>query len=192
MELQGATGTAQGYDAADLNGVLGQPSAQEVADSVATTLYTVWRAQFIANTIEATLDGVSLQAGVSLPKPGSDLTLTALKTLLQRPQPGIGASGVNFFNVPGVASAADRRDILVLKSLAGRPGKRHSDSDEVRTVRAQASFGPGRSARPHAKPRKTAHGSIPNQRLNKSSIESRSVSLGGLGTLSSRPRLSTP
>ena len=112
------TGIEQGYDAADLKGVLGQPSAQEVADSVAATLYTVWRAQFIANTIDATLDGVSLQAGVSLPKPGSDLTLTALKTLLQRPQPGVGASNLNFFNVPDVDSAADRRDILVLKSLA--------------------------------------------------------------------------
>ncbi len=112
------TGIVEGSDAADLNGVLSQPSAQEVADSVAATLYTVWRAQFIANTIDATLDGVSQQAGVSLPKPGSDLTLTALKTLLQRPQPGIGASGLNFFNVPGVDSAADRRDILLLKSLA--------------------------------------------------------------------------
>ncbi|PYI86979.1 MAG: hypothetical protein DME26_07885 [Verrucomicrobia bacterium] len=31
---------------------------------------------------------------------------------------GVGASGINFFNVPGVASGADRRDTLILKSLA--------------------------------------------------------------------------
>jgi penicillin amidase len=31
---------------------------------------------------------------------------------------GVGASGLNFFDVPGIASAADRRDILILKSLA--------------------------------------------------------------------------
>jgi penicillin amidase len=116
--LKAPTGIAKGYDAADVNGVPGQPGAQEVADSVAATLYTVWRAQFIANTIDATLDGLPLPPGVSLPKPGSDLTMTALKTLLERAQPGVGVSGLNFFNVPGVASAADRRDILVLKSLS--------------------------------------------------------------------------
>jgi penicillin amidase len=85
---------------------------------VAATLYSVWRSRFIANTIDATLDGVPLPPGVTLPKPGADQTMTALKALLERPQPGVGASGLNFFNVPGVASAADRRDILVLKSLA--------------------------------------------------------------------------
>jgi penicillin amidase len=44
--------------------------------------------------------------------------MTALKSLLERPQPGVGASGINFFNVPAVASAEDRRDILILKSMA--------------------------------------------------------------------------
>lgn len=112
------TGIAQGYDANDRGGALRAPSAAEIADSVAATLYNVWRAQFIANTIDATLNGVPLPPGVNLPKPGSDLTLTALKGLLERPQPGVGVSGLNFFNVPGVATAADRRDILVLKSLA--------------------------------------------------------------------------
>jgi penicillin amidase len=43
--------------------------------------------------------------------------MTALKRLLERPQPGIGASGINFFNAPA-ASAPDRRDILILKSMA--------------------------------------------------------------------------
>ena len=48
--------------------------------------------------------------------------MTALKSLLGRPQPGIGASGINFFNAPA-ASAEDRRDILILKSLADALGR---------------------------------------------------------------------
>ncbi|HTT10677.1 MAG TPA: penicillin acylase family protein [Burkholderiaceae bacterium] len=111
------TGIPQGYDAADRNGVLGSPSGQEIAQSVAATLYSVWRGQFIRNTIDATLDGVPLPSGVSLPKPGDQLAMTALKGLLERPQPGIGASGINFFNAPS-ASAEDRRDILILKSMS--------------------------------------------------------------------------
>jgi penicillin amidase len=111
------TGIAQGYDAADRDGVLAAPTSEEVAESVAATLYNVWRGQFIRNTVDATLEGVPLPPGLSLPKPGSQLVMTALKSLLERPQPGIGASGVNFFNAPA-ASAPDRRDILILKSMA--------------------------------------------------------------------------
>ena len=111
------TGIPQGYDAADRDGVLDAPTSQEIAESVAATLYNVWRGQFIRTTVDATLDGVPLPPG-SLPKPGSQLVMTALKSLLERPQPGIGASGINFFNVPAVASAEDRRDILILKSVA--------------------------------------------------------------------------
>jgi penicillin amidase len=60
---------------------------------------------------------VPLPPGIALPKPGSQLVMTALKSLLERPQPGIGASGINFFNAPA-AAAVDRRDILILKSMA--------------------------------------------------------------------------
>ena len=116
--LKTPTGIPEGYDASDAKGALGVPTAQEIADSIAATLYSVWRGQFVANTIDVTLDGVPLPPGVSLPKPGDQLTMTALKGLLERPQPGVGASGINFFNVTGVASAADRRDILILKSLS--------------------------------------------------------------------------
>ena len=112
------TGIAEGHDASDVGSALANPGAQEVADSVAATLYSVWRSRFIANTIDATLNGVPLPPGITLPKPGADQTLTALKALLARPQPGVGASGLNFFNVPGVAAAEDRRDIVLLKSLS--------------------------------------------------------------------------
>ena len=107
------TGIAQGYDATDQDGVLGAPTSQEVAESVAATLYNAWRGQFIRNTVDATLDGVF----PGLPKPGSQLVMTALRSLLERPQPGVGASGINFFNAPA-ASAEDRRDTLILKSMA--------------------------------------------------------------------------
>jgi penicillin amidase len=110
------TGIPEGYDAIDVDGALGKPSEQEIAASVAATIYSVWRGQFIRNSIDATLEGVPLPPGVTLPKPGSQLAMTALKSLLERPQPGIGASGINFFNAPAV-SAEDRRDIVILKSL---------------------------------------------------------------------------
>lgn len=111
------TGIAEGFDAADRNGRRRTPSSEEIAESVAATLYSVWRGQFIRNTVDATLEGVPLPPGVSLPKPGGQLVVTAIKGLLERPQPGIGTSGINFFNAPG-ASAEDRRDILILKSMA--------------------------------------------------------------------------
>lgn len=107
------TGIAEGYDAADRGGVLGAPTSREVGESVAATLYNVWRGQFIRNTVDATLDGVL----PGMPKPTSQLVMTALKSLIERPQPGVGASGINFFNAPS-ASAEDRRDIVILKSMA--------------------------------------------------------------------------
>jgi len=108
-KLTSPTGIPEGYDSSDVNGRLRKPTSEEISESVAATIYSVWRGQFIRNTIDATLDG--------LPKPGDELTMTALKSLLERPEPGIGASGVNFFNAPA-ASAEDRRDIVILKSLA--------------------------------------------------------------------------
>lgn len=89
----------------------------EITESVAATLYSVWRAQFIRNTIDLTFESVPLPPGVALPKPGDQLTLTALKRLLEQPQPGVRASGINFFNAPA-PQADDRRDIVILKSIA--------------------------------------------------------------------------
>ena len=97
-KLTAPTGIPQGYDAIDVNGVLGTPKNQEISESVAATIYSVWRGQFIRNTIDATLNGVPLPPGVTLPTPAGQLAMTALKGLLERPQPGIGASGINFFN----------------------------------------------------------------------------------------------
>ena len=108
------TGIEQGYDAGDPAGALHPRSSAEIAKSVAATLYSVWREQFVAHTI----DGVLTPFG--LPTPPDEQALTGLRHLLADfpNTQGIGASGVNFFNVPGVTSAADRRDIVILQSLA--------------------------------------------------------------------------
>lgn len=108
------TGIPEGYDAADVNGQLSAPTAEEIDASVAATLYSVWRGQILKNTIDIVL------AQGPLPSPDGALALTALKNLFDNfpERGGRGASGINFFNVPGVDDAAARRDILVLKSLA--------------------------------------------------------------------------
>jgi penicillin amidase len=100
------TGIAEGYDARRRKG--------NAAESVATTIYSTWRGTMVANSIDATLDGLGL---VDVPRPGErEELVTALKHLLEHD--GVGVSGLNFFNVPGVDDAATRRDILVLASLA--------------------------------------------------------------------------
>jgi len=100
------TGIAEGFDAKRRKG--------DAAESVAATIYSTWRGTMVANSIDATLDGLGL---VDVPRPGErEEVVTALKHLLERD--GVGVSGLNFFNVPGVDDAATRRDILVLASLA--------------------------------------------------------------------------
>jgi penicillin G amidase len=108
------TGIADGYDASDVDGKLKPPGPAEVADSVAATIYAVWRGQFVKNVIDTHI------APYGLPKPGGDEALKALKNLLLGfPQRhGTGVSGVDFFAVPGIGDPADRRDLLVLKSLS--------------------------------------------------------------------------
>jgi penicillin G amidase len=109
------TGIEEGYDAHDPPGRRLPPSQLEVANSVGATIYAVWRGQFIRDVIDARL------ASFGVPVPDSQLSLTALKRLLETfPQTqGVGASGIDFFAVDGVADAADRRDLLLLRSLRG-------------------------------------------------------------------------
>lgn len=112
------TGIPEGYDYADVNGVLSSPTSAEIDASIAATIYSTWRSMFIKNTIDAVLS-----AG-NLPRPGSAETVTALKNLLDNyaTRHGAGASGVQFFNVPpmqnNAQTAAVRRDTLILKSIA--------------------------------------------------------------------------
>jgi penicillin amidase len=110
------TGIPEGYDAADRDGRLGTPSQQEVDHSVAATIYTLWRSRFAVNVLDKHVQRISPQ----LPVPGDQATPQALRQLLLDfdDRRGVGRSGIDFFAVPGIADAADRRDFLVLKSLA--------------------------------------------------------------------------
>jgi penicillin amidase len=108
------TGIPEGYDATDTAGMLYPPTTAEIASSVAATIYSLWRGQFIRLTLDAPL------VPFGLPTTDDEHALPALRHLLENfnANAGVGASGVNFFNVPGVTSAQDRRDILILQSLA--------------------------------------------------------------------------
>ena len=47
------TGIRQGYDGSDAPGALREPSAEEIRHSIAATIYSVWRNQFLNNTVVA-------------------------------------------------------------------------------------------------------------------------------------------
>lgn len=109
------TGLKEGFDPGKAAGV--DPTSAQVKASVPATLFAVWRSQFIANTIDAVLKAYKL------PLPPNSTTLVALRNLLDNfsTSKGVGASGMNFFQVPTVPEATraeDRRDILILKSVA--------------------------------------------------------------------------
>jgi penicillin G amidase len=108
------TGTAEGYDASDVDGRRREPTRREVDNSIAATIYAVWRGQFVKNVIDARL------APYGLPQPGGAEALKALKNLLVTfdERHGVGVSGVDFFAVPGVSDPAQRRDLLILDSLS--------------------------------------------------------------------------
>lgn len=109
------TGVTEGFDAADAVTAPGTPpGSAEIADSVAATIYAVWRGQAIRNII----DGPIRKYGLTGPDV-QEIPVAALRHLLETfdDNQGIGASGVNFFPVIGISGAADRRDYLLLKSL---------------------------------------------------------------------------
>lgn len=107
------TGALPGYDATDVDGHLMPPSAREVQHSIAATIYSVWRGQAIRNGVDLTLQGLGV------PTPGSGEAIKALRHLVERN--GIGLSTIDFFGwaaAAGLAEPAQRRDYVMLKSLA--------------------------------------------------------------------------
>lgn len=107
------TGIAEGYDASDEPGELATPSAAEIQASIAASIYSAWRSRMIASVIDGLL------APMGLPSPDDQDSLAALRNLLDNfsTNGGRGASGIDFFAVPGIAQAADRRDFAILRSL---------------------------------------------------------------------------
>lgn len=112
------TGIKEGYDPGDDPRALPEPSATEVKNSVAATIYSAWRSRILANTIDGVLGSFPVPGGA--PRPDNFLAVSALRNLFDTfaTRGGRGASGVPFFNVTGVDRAEDKRDIIVLKSLA--------------------------------------------------------------------------
>jgi penicillin amidase len=107
------TGIPEGYDADDDSDLLQPPSDEEIADSVAATIYAVWRARVLENTVDVTV------AALGLNPPDGLQALCTLRRLLERypTDHGVGSSGVDFFVVPGVADPDDQRDVVLLASL---------------------------------------------------------------------------
>jgi penicillin amidase len=106
------TGIPEGWDAGDVAGQLSPPSAAEVETSIAATLFNVWRAYAVRNIIDAPLAPYGL--------PLADGELRALRHLLDTFDTGlgVGASGIDFFAVAGIGDPYERRDYLLLSSLA--------------------------------------------------------------------------
>jgi penicillin G amidase len=116
-DFSAPTGIPEGYDANDTSGFRRRPSQSEVSNSVASTIYNIWRSQIVANTLFATLERLGLDG-----EPKSDKTMASLRFLFDNfsTNQGVGASGVDFFEISGVNAPPDvRRDMIILNSLKG-------------------------------------------------------------------------
>jgi len=109
------TGIREGYDPGDDPQALPEPSHLEVQNSIAATIYSVWRGQFVALTIDAALE----RLGLSDLRPPGDQTLAALRRLLENfpAMRGRGSSGVDFFAAPEADTPEAARDLLILRAL---------------------------------------------------------------------------
>ena len=105
------TGIVEGFDAGRTPGE--PPSAGEIQASIAASIYAAWRSRMLSRVIDGVLDPMGL------PKPIDEDSLTALRHLLDNfgSNAGRGASGIDFFAVPGMPNPADRRDFVILASV---------------------------------------------------------------------------
>ncbi|MEE8524595.1 MAG: penicillin acylase family protein, partial [Thermoanaerobaculia bacterium] len=109
------TGIPQGYDPGDDPLNLPQPSAEEIANSVAATIWSAFRGQLTRFVVDETMIGLGL--GDFLP--GSTLAYKAVAHLLMTYDQGqgVGASGVDFFHGPAGMTPAEERDYVLLAML---------------------------------------------------------------------------
>jgi len=116
------TGIAEGYDPFENPFALSAPSDADISNSVAATIYSMWRSRAIQNTIDATMAGYDAAIGqdVLTPQlPGSKYAFNGFKNLLDNfaENQGYGASGINFFTNPEAPTREDARDFIILASL---------------------------------------------------------------------------
>lgn len=109
------TGIQAGYDPGDDPDNLPMPSQQEIDNSVAATIYAMFRSQFLKNSIDGTLDFIGLGAY----KPSSTQQWNNLIHILKTfpENGGVGASGIPFINAPDAQSPAEALTMVMLKSL---------------------------------------------------------------------------
>jgi penicillin G amidase len=109
-EPRAPTGVRSGFDASDAaDTARGRPTPAQIADSIAASIFSMWRAHMVANAIDAPL------ARLGLSKPPSRYAHRALRRIIERD--GIGASGIDFFAAAPGEDASVRRDTLILHSL---------------------------------------------------------------------------
>ena len=75
------TGLAEGYDPFENPFFLSPPTDAEVDNSIAASIYAVWRAKIINNTIDTTLHGIDAAIGqnvMTANRPGSRFSINAL------------------------------------------------------------------------------------------------------------------
>ncbi|TMA29660.1 MAG: penicillin acylase family protein [Deltaproteobacteria bacterium] len=114
-DFSGPTGIEEGWDASDVNGkrssLSGAKGQQEIAASVASTIYNLWRGYAIRTIVDVRLAGFGLGAG-------SDEALKALHHLLGAdPYTGIAAAGFDWIPQPSALTAEQRRDLALLGAL---------------------------------------------------------------------------
>jgi penicillin G amidase len=109
------TGIEQGYDPGDDPNNLQAPGEEEIANSVAATLYSVWRGQAVRRVVDETLVRIGL--GDALPDSETAFRAFANQVLTFDATHGGGASGVDCFAVDGVSDRQVARDIVLLESL---------------------------------------------------------------------------
>jgi|GEM_PF-162543 len=109
------TGIPQGYDPGDDPDNLPAPSQPEIDSSVAATIYAAWRAQAVDEIVDFPL----FQVGLFPYIPGDPQAMAATRNLLDTfpANQGVGASGVDFFAIPGVTDPAVARDLKLLTAL---------------------------------------------------------------------------
>ncbi len=114
-DFSSPTGIAEGYDPGDDPSNLPQPSADEIAHSVAATIWSVFRGQVVQQVIDGTLT----QVGLGDFLPDSRSAYNGLANLLMNfdASNGVGASGIPFLQTGLGLTPAQDRDVILLQNL---------------------------------------------------------------------------